>query len=531
MTAPSRKSAPITTAVRTSTPRWPESVPVALAVALALLCGALLVPGLMVGPSLDAAVFSHVGGRLLEGVAPYVGAWDHKPPGIYVLSAATHASLGWLGTWTADWLLSFGASVGMALAVATVLRRLGIARLPRAVGAVGATILASQYLLALGGGLTEAPATLLIAWALLLALGPASGARVAGIGALVGASLLVSVQLVPGGAAVLLLALVLQPPGERLRAGMIMAVGFLIPLGVVAAWLAAIGALPAAFDAIVTYSTAYRGSSRDYGAILAAPVAAWTVLASLFLVAPAILGAASLARIPRLPRAVGIASLLWIGLSLLLFVVQGRFYAHYAIPLVVPLAILAGLGLQRIGESLRRTERSGPRALIVLPLAVTLVVSLPAGVVSGLMVLAPIEDESARMDVVAERLSHMPSGTMLVWGNEPRLYDLAGRAPATRYSYLYALTTPGYSTAAMIDDVARELASAPPQIVVDAGSSAPGQAGFLPLLIDRPIATDGRDLDLLDPLRSFVRQHYELAATVAGWPIYVFQGDQSEPMP
>jgi hypothetical protein len=139
------------------------------------------------------------------------------------------------------------------------------------------------------------------------------------------------------------------------------------------------------------------------------------------------------------------------------------------------------------------------------------------------MQLTPIQDESARMDAVATRLGELPSGTLLVWGNAPRLYELADRAPATRYSYLYPLTTPGYTTDAMIADVARELADDPPEVIVDAGSSAPGQPGFLPLLIHRPIATDGRDLDLLDPLRSFVRERYDLATTVAGWPVYVLR--------
>jgi hypothetical protein len=73
----------------------------------------------------------------------------------------------------------------------------------------------------------------------------------------------------------------------------------------------------------------------------------------------------------------------------------------------------------------------------------------------------------------------------------------------------------------MISAVARALADDPPTIVVDAGSTSPGQPGFLPLLIDRPVASEGRDLDLMGPLRAFVASHYRLAATVAGWPIYV----------
>jgi hypothetical protein len=502
---------------------WPTIGAVILGVALVLVSAAMLAPGLLIGPSLDAAVFSHVGGRLLDAVAPYAGAWDHKPPGIYLASAASHALLGWLGPWVADWLLSLGATVGIGAAVAQVLARLGVAGLPRAIAAMGATILASDYLLALAGGLTEPLATLMLAWAVVLALGPVSSARAAGIGALVGLSILTSVQLLPGGLVVVALALFLRPAPARARSAAVMAVGVSLPSAVIAAWLVVIGALPAALDAVVTYSAAYRGSSAEYGAILAAPVAAWTALASLFLVAPALLGIASLSRIAQPARAVMLAALVWIGASLVLFVIQGRFYAHYAIPLAVPLGILAGFGLQRGLESLGRARVATTRAVIVGPLMVALVVSLIGSIISGGMQAAPIADESARMEAVAERLRDLPAGDLLVWGNEPRLYDLAGRAPATRYSYLYPLTTPGYSTAAMIDEVARQLATTPPAVVVDAGSPAPGQPGFLPLLIDRPVATDGRDLDLLDPLRTFVADHYELASTVAGWPIYVLR--------
>jgi hypothetical protein len=496
---------------------------VVLVIALVMASAAMLAPGLLIGPSLDAAVFSHVGGRLLDGVAPYAGAWDHKPPAIYLASGASHALLGWLGPWVADWLLSLGATVGIGAAVARVLARLGVAGLPRAIAAVGATILAGDYLLALGGGLTEPLATLMLAWALLLALGPQSAARAAGIGALVGLSILTSVQLLAGGLVVLALALFLRPAAARARSAAVMAVGLWLPLAAFAAWLVAIGALPAALDALVAYSAAYRGASAEFGAILAAPVAAWTALASLFLVAPALLGIASLQRIPQPARAVMIAALVSIGASLVLFVVQGRFYAHYAIPLAVPLGILAGVGLHRARESLDRARAATTRAVIVGPFIVTLVVSLISSIISGGMQAAPIADESARMQAVAERLRDLPAGALLVWGNEPRLYDLAGRAPATRYSYLYPLTTPGYSTAAMIDEVARQLAATPPGVVVDAGSPAPGQPGFLPLLVDRPIATDGRDLDLLDPLRTFVADNYDLASTVAGWPIYVLR--------
>jgi hypothetical protein len=497
--------------------------PVALTGALILLAAAMLAPGLIVGPSLDAAVFSHIGRLILDGVAPYAGSWDHKPPGIYLASAGVQAVLSWLGAWTAGWLLSVATSVGIGLAVATVLERLDVTGRPRALAACGATIFASQYFMALGGGLTEPLATLLAAWAFVLALRQSTAMRLAGIGVLVGLSTIVSLQLLPGGAVVCGFALVQTTGRSRRRGAGILALGVAVPLLVATAWLFVIGALPAAVDAIVGYSGAYRASSNNYGATLGAPVAAWTALASLFLVAPALLGAMSVMRARQPRRALVIASLAWIGASLVLFVAQGRFYAHYVIPLAVPIGILAGVGLDRLGAALSAVEPCARKAVGVLPLTLALVVSVLAGIVSAAMEIAPVADAHARIAAVAQQLRDVPAGTMLVWGNQPGLYDVADRAPAIRYSYLYPLTTRRYSTPALIDAVARALADHPPAVVVDAGSNAPGQPGFLPLLIDRPIATDGRDLDLLDPLRAFVASRYRLAATIAGWPIYVLR--------
>ena len=191
------------------------------------------------------------------------------------------------------------------------------------------------------------------------------------------------------------------------------------------------------------------------------------------------------------------------------------------------LGVLAGIGLDGTREP-RSGAQSARRPILALVMTATLLVSVVAGVISGAMQIAPVADAHARSEAVADRLQDLPPGSMLVWGNQPVLYDLADRAPATVYSYLYPLTTPGYSTPDMVGTVARALADHPPAVVVDAGSTAPGQPGFLPLLIDRPVATDGRDLDLLGPLRAFVAGHYRLAATVAGWPIYVLR---DEPAP
>ena len=61
-----------------------------------------------------------------RGSAPYIGVWDHKPPGMYLASAAAQAMLGWLGPWTADWLLSLASTAGIGVGIAAVLGRLGV---------------------------------------------------------------------------------------------------------------------------------------------------------------------------------------------------------------------------------------------------------------------------------------------------------------------------------------------------------------------------------------------------------------------
>ena len=79
------------------------------------------------------------------------------------------------------------------------------------------------------------------------------------------------------------------------------------------------------------------------------------------------------------------------------------------------------------------------------------------------------------------------------------MYFEADRLSATRFCYLYALVTPGYATPQLVDETLEELRADPPQSIVDVGSPALGEPGFQELLLPRPIASDGRDLDLLDP--------------------------------
>ena len=101
-------------------PPRPQSAAMLHVLFLVALSALLLAPGLMSGPSLDAAVFMQVAERMRDGATLYAGIWDHKPPGIYLLLVAGQSLLPFLSVWLVSWLLSVAATAGTGWVVLTV---------------------------------------------------------------------------------------------------------------------------------------------------------------------------------------------------------------------------------------------------------------------------------------------------------------------------------------------------------------------------------------------------------------------------
>lgn len=489
------------------------------------LAALLLLPGLLIGPSLDPAVFTEVGDRVASGATLYTGAWDHKPPGAYLLLAAFQFVLPFVSPWLITWVLSVIATGVTGWLLALACRRIGISVEASVVVAIAAVAAMAQYLMALGGGLTEPLAALPLAVALLLTLEPdgrEADRRAASIGLLLVVALLISPQAAPGLMAIL--ALVLARAEERpaqAAAGRAMAFGALVPVVGVLAFLFVTGALPDAVDALVRYSAAYRGISSTGGG-LSGPVITWTLLALLFLIVPAAWGAMEALR-QRGPRTVVIvACLIWVGVALVSFFVQGRFLAHYAIPLAIPLGMLAGIGVDRLDTTLTRTADTTRRVMLVAPFGLAILISLYAAIAAGGMEWEPIARDHQRSLAVAAAIADASDNDdrIWVWGNEPQVYLDAGRQAATPYGYLYPLVTPGYTTRETVERSIAALRELRPRLIIDAGSPAPGQPGMAYLLIPRAIASDGRDLDILDAIRRYVDRNYTYLDLVDGWVIY-----------
>ena len=494
---------------------------------LAAVAALLLSPGLISGPSLDAAVFTYVGERVTEGARLYADVWDHKPPGVYYVHAVFQFVLPFLGPWLVTWVVSWLVTAITGVTVMTAIRRVGVspgAAMFAGVGVVGAM---SQYLTALGGGLSEPLATLPACVALILAVSPGvSWRRSMVIGIFLAAALLTSLILLPGALAIA--AMALARPGtlldrvERALAGL--AGGLAAAVAVVGQlWL--LGVLPDALDQVVRYAAAYRDSGGEFAAALSGSVATWSVLSYLFLIIPAALGLLTAFRGEERYRVEAMASVAWIGLAILAFAYQGRFYAHYVIPLAVPLGLLAGIGFERLRVLRHRRTSELARLPLYAPFLLAFGISLVAGTAGARLELLPIHFRHQRSVATAAviRDTTQRGDTIFVWGNSTQLYLDADRRAAGPYSYLYPLTTPGYSRPGRVNALVRDLQADPPRLIIDAGSPSPGAGGFLPLLVDRPVGTDGRTLDLLDPLREFIAANYVELTREPGWIVYALR--------
>ena len=428
----------------------------------------LLSPGLILGPDHDASVFLTVGAGVVDGRTPYLDLWDHKPPLIYLIHAMGTVLPGppWLGVWmmTASALLATAAMLVPLVGVPAALLAL---------------VASGGFSAAQGGGLTETFATFFALGAVGLTL--RGRPLLAGIAA--GAAVLTSLLLVAIVPALLLLA-----PRRAWPRGVL---GAAIPVTAVAAWLVFAGALPAAWDAVVTYNRLYLGLDRSADLGQQLPSVAFMLFPLAML---SVAGA--------MPRTrLGFAALAWLTVGFALLAMNGRLFPHHFTPLIVPLAILAAPGIERIGRARRW----------VVPGFV--IGSVLVGAVIEPVVHAHLHAGPPSRAVAAWLTANTdPSASVLIWGFEPAAAVLADRASAGRYPYYLPLTTRNYATPALVDEWVASLRADPPAVIVDARGA---------FAVPRPGSGGGRDLDLIDPFRAFVAERYVDVAVVAGRSVYL----------
>jgi hypothetical protein len=432
----------------------------------------LLVGGLISGPDTDSAVFAVLGEGIGRGQIPYLDLWDHKPPGVYLIAAGAALMPGI--TWPWMWAFSVIATVAAAYLLMWI---------TNARAALLAAFCMAAFPAAQGGGLTEPFAALPAVAALVLA----TRERFVWAGLAIGCSLLISLQFAGALAALAVLA-----PRSMLKVGAGIGVA-LLPLSM---WLVMSGAGAEAVDALWRYQLAYASLDRS-GDL--------ENLAGLLIV-PLPLVAIALMRRNGISR-LELAATAWLIAGVALIAIQGRLFAHYAIPLVIPLAILAARPINDIA-------RTRNWVLVAVITAYVLWAQLAA--------VATLRDRNVGEREVASwiQANAQPKEGLLVWGHEPDIYLEAEGRPVGRYVYLLPLTTPGYVSESMVSAWVRELRADPPELIVDSEAANPfwGPDDFF--RPPPPKAAGGRDADSVAEFRDWVRAHYTLVAEVHGRKIY-----------
>lgn len=423
---------------------------------VAVLLFALLVrAGDFGNPSIhvDEEYYLLVGDRMLHGARPYLDLWDRKPIGLFLLFAGMRALPGngilayqltaTLCATLTGWVVLFAA------------RRLG-ASIPGALAGSCAYIL---WLSFLGGRGGQSP----VYYNLLVAIGgyltlslPDRAARGA-----------VGEILISGAAACLLAGLAIEikytPVVEGIFFGAahlwylrcaggspvdLMGAGFLwVMLGVgpfVAAMLFFRCLGPPAFDAFWFANFVSIGLRKGYPAATIAARLAGTAAHLL----PFILCGA-FARRCAVPRQTLALTTLWVAASAIAFAMIGAFFDHYALPLLVPLAILAAPAL---------STRWLARGFMTL-----------GAIAFGVINLALERDDGASTYVVS-RIVAKYQGTECpyVFAGDSIVYLLAQSCIPTRFAFPSTLAYAAEQGATGVDEageVRRILARYPPVVV------------------------------------------------------------------
>jgi len=445
----------------------------ALAAILACAVTLLLLPG-PGAVQRDSGVFLYGGWRILHGGAPYVAFWDHKPPLIYLLNAVGLALGGVWGVWALE-----AAGLAIALACGWRIIKAGWGRAPAALALCAWA--AGYACLREGGNLTECYAHPL---QVLLLLQYAKASQRPGharpwllMGILASCLFLLRQNLI--GTAVAVLAahalrsmrpLQAAPVARSLGA---FAAGVAAPLAVAAACLAAAGALPAFIDQAFTYNLAYASAPWSARAEALLRVAARKETVSLLALALAGWAAAAMRCFSTDDRAFPMrgacmATLLALPVETALACLSGRPYAHYALPMLPAMAILAAALMDALLRSLAARPAAAStvfRAAALAALAAALLaLPLLSWIVHG---RAMIGEARKFADTAAAIRQHTsPGAGVLVWGPETRVNFLARRAAPTRFAYSYPLETPGYTQPTHWREFLAALNDAPPAVVV-----------------------------------------------------------------
>jgi hypothetical protein len=479
---------------------------------------ALRIPSLVQPAAADQSLYAYIGLRILAGEAPYVDAWDQKPPGIHVL----YAVLWWI--WPDERIVN-AADLGAAIGVCWLLVVLGRRIATPAAGWLAACVfalLANPSMHRLSGVFQRSQCETFIALAItgalvLVTTKTRRPAAMVGAGVLLGFAIWLKYNAVvfalPIAAAVWF-----WRPGQTMGGALRDLCWMTASTAIVGAiglgWLAWHGALADLWLATFAYNVAY--SSVGYSS----PGAVIWYLLSLpvrqarheLLWFAGLVGVGFGLLAPR-ARAAAVVAGLWIAAAIAAIAINGRDLPQYFVQATPALALAAGLGLSAAWQSRHLAMRGAVVVLLVVgfwrigtdapAFGGVRLAGLPGllanvrfdlahwrGAVDRRTYLERFggqrpQDKYAALDVedlaafVRDRTS--PADRVLVFGFSPGVYVKAQRQSASRFFWSYPIVgrfaedTPGYGPAGLVEDLE---ATRPALVVLQKADGVPDSRSF-----------------------------------------------------
>ncbi len=494
-----------------------------LLLALAMIC-VLSAPAFLTGFLTDMDAYTQPADKLLRGGALYHDTLDTKPPMIVL----HYALVFWLVGATSLAAVKI-VTVGILVASALILRRIQLALWP---ASPGADLVVVLFVLGSFGGWggdflsssTEIPANLFIllgVWGMVgdhFAFRPA---RLVAAGISLGVAFLYRYHAgAPLAAYGLVLLLQWRQFGKVAPRLVAVGAGFLVPIAALVAYFAATGGLD---DLLlhVKYVVFYlRGAEVHWPAASLRILTGVATLLQLLLLAG--LEVAGVVR-ERLFSRQNLFLLLFLGFSLLTFFVGGRFFGHYLIASIPPLALLAAARLSRppedqpAGTPLRRVIRRYERYAIPC-LAAQAAFFFVAN--SLYFVTRPAEPPYENLARIV-RAHSTRDDPVFVWTTRTHLLLAVDRTYATRFISNDFLVGRMYGTRHRLPTATAESAWEAavkdlwPILMADLNAAQPK------VIVDDTPENSAFTLDRYPPLRTFVEQGYGPCVRADGLCVYI----------
>ncbi|EFO81282.1 hypothetical protein OSCT_0871 [Oscillochloris trichoides DG-6] len=453
--------------------RW---LPIFLIIAFCTLIYLPGSPAIMPVPARDGGVFWYVAQQMLEGRAPYVDVWDHKPLAAYMIPLlGLLFSGGWYwGPWLMAlvslsvaagmgyWLLrhQFGSTIAL---VGTILWVVGLTyfyeRDPFFTEMSALPFQIAAYLA--GMQILRTPSAKSAPWLWL------------GLGFCSAYTLLLKPPLATTPIIVVLVVLFsmrkISPRQWLVWVGMFL-IGGLVPSGLVWGYLTMHGAISAGIDQVLVYNQAYSHVTwAERWAMLTSFV--WQHEINAVGIAAGCVAMVALVRgrVSAAPlRTLLIIALLDWPITLMVGLLPARGYHHYFTGMLWPATVL----LCWLGYVLINQTRLNSR-----------LVTLSVGLMTGIMFISSLSVwylylsyrstlNTASAAAVEYITTSIPADQqVLLWGAETSIYVATGRQAPTRIPYLYPLFTPGYPSDRVFSQFQQDLTHRPAYIIDTAATN------------------------------------------------------------